>query len=74
MAVTAKIRLTSKSLQNEGTDYEQFLLGFSPDYADDRNKEWALTTPTLSLSMTVKPEVADKFEQGAAYTLTFEKE
>lgn len=71
MDVTAKVVVSSKQTANEGTAYESVLLGFMPDYADGRNKEWSVATPALSLTMTVKPEVAEHFSQGAAYTLTF---
>lgn len=67
VSVTAKVKLETKT-QN-GPD--AFSLGFQPDYADGRNAEWAAFTPHLSLSMTVKREVAEHFQQGAAYTLTF---
>lgn len=71
MDVTAKVMVSTKQTQNEGTPYEQVYLGFAVDYADGRNKAWAVATPTLSLNMTVKPEVAAHFQQGRAYTLTF---
>lgn len=66
--ISAKIKLQGK---NENND--QVTLTFVPDYADDRNKEWAKYTPALSLSLSVLPEVAERFEEGAAYTLLFEK-
>lgn len=53
--ITAKIKLESK--QEQGG---QVLLTFAPDYA-----------PGLSLTMGVKDEVAERFEVGGAYTLTF---
>lgn len=68
--VTAKITCSSKTVSGEG-DSRQAQLSFGPDYADGRNKEWSLATPYLSLSMTVKGDVADRFEQGRAYTLQF---
>lgn len=67
MQVTAKVTCSAK--QENG---DQTSLSFVPDYADGRNKEWSLYTPSLSLSMTVKNEVAAHFEQGKPYTLTFE--
>lgn len=67
MAVTAKVKVNSKSGEDPVTVY------FLPDYADDRNKEWASATPSLNLTMTMVRSVADQFEPGAAYTLTFEK-
>jgi hypothetical protein len=66
--VTAKVTVTGKSKMSDN----QHTVTFSPDYQDGRNKEWALYTPALSLTMTVKEPVSDFFEQGKAYVLTFE--
>jgi hypothetical protein len=68
--VTAKIQCTSKIESGEG-DERRAQLSFQADYADGRNKEWAAATPTLSLSMTVKGDVADQFEPSQRYTLQF---
>lgn len=68
--ITAKIKLTSKGESSDG----QVQLNFGADYADDRNKEWARWTPGLSLTMGLKGAVADQFEVGKAYTLTFTPE
>jgi hypothetical protein len=65
--ITAKIRLNTKSENGAGGA----TLSFGPDYQDGRNKEWATATPALSLSMTVVGDVADRFTEGDAYTLTF---
>jgi hypothetical protein len=65
-AVTAKVRIQNKTEFKEHTT-----LTFYADYADGRNKEWAYATPSLSVQMTVRPEVGQHFEQGKAYTLTF---
>ncbi len=68
--ITAKVKCTNKEpAWNDGAT-----LSFQPDYADGRNKAWAEATPALSLTMTVKGEVAERFEVGDAFTLTFEKE
>jgi hypothetical protein len=72
--ITAKITCQAKTVQAEGTDSEQVNLTFVPDYNDGRNKEWARFTPGLSLTMGVKPEVAEHFEPGDHFTLTFTKE
>lgn len=64
---TAKIVCTAKTPAGDG----QTRLGFSPDYADGRNAEWAQYTPALSLAMTVLDRVADKIEQGQPITLLF---
>jgi hypothetical protein len=71
--ITAKVHCQSKTESGEG-DARQSVVTFVPDYADGRNKEWSLYTPALSLSMTLKGDVADRFEPGTAYTLTFEPE
>lgn len=68
--VTAKVVLSSKS--KTGADGDQVYMSFTPDYQDGRNAEWAVATPSLALSMTVKAEVGARFEQGQSYTLTFE--
>lgn len=71
--ITAKTQCQSKTESGEG-DSRQATVTFVPDYADGRNKEWALYTPGLSLTICLKGAVADRFEQGKAYTLTFTEE
>jgi len=71
--ITAKVHCQSKTEIGEG-DNHQATVTFVPDYADGRNKEWSMYTPALSLTMTVKGAVADRFKAGDAYTLTFEPE
>jgi|1185.fasta_scaffold00984_2 hypothetical protein len=68
MAVTAKVKLDRKADAGNG----QVSLSFSPDYQDGRNAEWSEATPALSVSMTVKGDVAERFTEGGKYTLTFE--
>ena len=64
--VTAKVVVTNHVESNEQVEVQ-----FGPDYADDRNKEWAKYTPALSLYMTVKAEIADRFPVGQAFELRF---
>lgn len=71
--VTAKIVCQSKQESGEGDD-RTVNVAFAPDYNDGRNKEWARWTPGLSLTMGLKGSVADQFEVGKAYTLTFTAE
>jgi hypothetical protein len=69
-AVTAKVYCSSKTLgASKGATPNGASVTFAVDYADDRNKEWAQYTPSLSLTMQVKNP--DLFELGQAYTLTF---
>lgn len=68
MAITVKIACALKQAYGNGST----AVTFQPDYADGRNKEWAAATPALLLQMTVKGAVADQFEPGRKYTLTFE--
>lgn len=65
--ITAKVKCTRKHPGVDGTTAMEFMA----DYADDRNKEWSKYTPALSLMMTVKDEVAERFKQDQAYTLQF---
>lgn len=64
--VTAKVFVSAKTETEYGTN-----LSFHADYADGRNQAWAVATPNISVSMTVKPEVGDIFDTTKAYTLTF---
>lgn len=68
--ITAKVKCTRKDVIGEGDD-AQATLEFQADYSDGRNKEWAKNTPSLSVLMTVKAEVAERFEVGQPYTLQF---
>lgn len=47
-------------------------LEFSPDYQDERNREWAKYTPSLKFGMTVLDEVAAGLEHGDTATVTFD--
>lgn len=62
--VTAKVKVHYKSGEDPVT------VSFLPDYAHERNKEWASATPALSLTLTMRKEVADLFEVGEAIDLT----
>lgn len=73
--VTAKVACGSKSPVTDADDnITGASLTFYADYADGRNEAWKLATPTLSVSMTVNANVADLFNQGDKYTLTFTSE
>lgn len=69
--MTAVAKLYRKEPQS-GT--EQTALHFTADYDDERNKAWSKYTPALSLTMYVLPSVAENFDIGANYLLTFEKQ
>ena len=64
---TAKVFLSHASSANGETTLE-----FSPDYTDDRNKEWAKYTPSLKFRMIVLDEVAEGLEYGDTATVTFD--
>ena len=70
MATTAKVAVARKSHSVDG----QTTLAFTADYADGRNKEWSKYTPNLMLTMVVLDSVAEQFNPGDAFTLTFERE
>lgn len=68
MAITAKVIVSN--VVDSGPDQKHISL--YADYADGRNKEWATSTPSLSLVMTVKNDVAEYFKLNQRLTLTFE--
>jgi hypothetical protein len=68
--ITAKVKCYQKTETGAGAD-RQVQVGFNADYANGRNQEWSLYTPALNMAMTLKGEVADRFEIGKAYTLEF---
>lgn len=72
MKTTAKVVLNSKLEAGTG-DNRSVIASFSANYANGQNSEWAMWTPTLQLSMTLKGEAADRFIIGQEYTLTFEQ-
>jgi hypothetical protein len=67
--ITAVATLGTKMPQNDG----QTTLNFYADYNDERNKAWSKYTPGMSAQLLVIDSVAEKFEQGGRYLLTFEK-
>lgn len=75
MGFTAKVQLTDVRPYGEG-DARSVALSFIPDYRDGRNADWAHNTPGLSLSMTVRGDVADRLglATGQEFTLTFDRD
>lgn len=71
--ITAKIMCNSKSEWGED-EKRQATVGFCSDYRDGRATEWATSTPHLDLRMTVKGDIADRFQLSQSYTLTFTPE
>lgn len=72
--ITAKVRVNTVTLHGDG---QSVGIGLGANYrADDNliNQEWAKYTPALSISMTVKAEVAENFPLGQAFLLTFTPE
>lgn len=67
--VTAKVMCNSKLITGSG-EHRQAVVKFNADNSPE-NKEWSLYTPALQLEMTLRGGVADRFEPGQAYTLTF---
>jgi hypothetical protein len=74
MSVTAKLVLTDIS-PAMGSDpqgkADQYQLALRADYDNGVNAEWAKLTPSLSLTMVVKAEVAELFRKGG-YKMTLE--
>lgn len=68
--ITAKVICNSKLITGAG-EHRQAVVKFSANVTPE-NKAWSLYTPALQLEMTLKGDVADRFEPGQSYTLTFE--
>lgn len=66
--VTAKVVCAANDVSGEG-ESRNGVVRFAPDYADGRNKEWAIYTPHLVLQMALNGAVADHFKAGKRYTL-----
>lgn len=64
--ITAKVSCNLKQEYGTGAN-RQATVG----YTDGANKEWANATPHLDMRMTLKGDVADHFEPGKHYTVTF---
>lgn len=68
--MTAKFKVNRLSSMGWGTEVE-----LTPDYAQGRNADWATATPAGMCRLTVTNEKAiEEFIEGAAYTVTFERE
>lgn len=70
---TAKVTCTGKT-PNAGSTPPTTRVQFGPNYGEGKNSEWAASTPTLDLSMSVLDAVAELVELGDAITLTFAKD
>jgi hypothetical protein len=71
--ITAKVQVNTK-LESGVGDARQVVVAFTADHAGGRNKEWALYTPSLQLSLSLKGEIADRFDVGSRWTLQFAEE
>lgn len=71
-SITAKVRCQAKVPVVDGSG--QVALTFVADYDDGRNKEWSLYTPSLNLQMTVRGDIAERFEPGQTFLLAFTPE
>jgi len=71
MAIKAKVALMNKTTTSYDNSNGFVQLSFQA-VSGPENEEWAMYTPSLSLTMTVKTEVGEKFPFGE-YFLTFEE-
>lgn len=70
-AITAKVVVTRHHATPEGSAPEQVVVDLAADYEGNRNQAWSVYTPRLNMTMVVKPEVAEHFQAGKSFTLTF---
>lgn len=79
MTVTAKFKvqrvtpMSSFGGRTPGEIVESAEVELVPDYAGDRNKEWSYYTPSGVIRMNVNGPALKQFEQGKAFTITFEE-
>lgn len=71
--MSKKIGAVAKVATKEPIGDGQTRLTFQADYNDERNKEWAKYTPAFAVQMNVLDEVAENFEQGETYLVTFKR-
>ena len=77
MSVTAKFKISRVTPQSSlggrnGEIVESAEVEFTPDYAGDRNKDWAYYTPSGVIRMNVNGPALTQFTQGRAFTVTFD--
>lgn len=76
--VAAKVICQAKYVMSPGAEDERVQLTFAPDFDAPENEQWAAmhagTKADLGLVVTVKPEVAEAYTQGARYKLTITPE
>ena len=70
--ITAKFKVTAKDPVTEKTEIVN--VGLIPDYTDERNKAWAPWTPGGSISLGLRPSVAEQFPVGNNFLVTFTDE
>jgi hypothetical protein len=70
---SAKLIVSGRQVQQEGTEHEVVLLTYTADYNDDKNKEWSRYTPSMGVTQTVLPEVAEGIQTGDTFDVLFTK-
>ena len=82
-AVTARVRLVSKkhNISRAYNEEEKRVLEHEAassvdlelyaDYANGANEEWSAATPSIRITMTVKPELDTFFKSGQSFELVF---
>lgn len=79
MTVSAKFKVQRVTPQSSfggrnGEIVESAEIEMVPDYAGDRNKDWAYYTPSGVIRMNVNGPALQQFTQGQAFTVLFEPE
>jgi hypothetical protein len=79
MTVNAKFKVQRVTPQSpisgkDGQLRDSAEIEMVPDYAGDRNKDWAEYTPSGVIRMNVNGPALSQFVQGKAFTVTFEED
>lgn len=78
MSITAKFKVQRVTPQSpitgkDGTLRDSAEVELVPDYAGDRNKDWAEYTPSGTIRMWVNGPALPRFIVGQAFTVTFDE-
>lgn len=76
MAVTAKFSVQYHIVTSWAAEQSQVQVILMPDYTDGKNAEWAASTPSGKIELTIDPsktDAANLFTPGKSLTVTFDE-
>ena len=73
MAITAVAKIWNRVDAGDGQTRLEWTAPYQDDKGNRLNEEWYKYTPAITLHITVKNEIAEKFKDRTEYLLTFEE-